>query len=362
MGVPGVSQAQRQHGFMRAVQKGDAARVWRFLRNNRRHPLKIDLNQYRYRYEGQWYCRTPLHEAVEGGHRNIVRILLRAGADPNGEGFETPLMIAVRKGDELCVQILLEGERIEGCDKISRANGAKIGDSRFSSYAVSSSRFILNLLMERIPESVLSEGSLYISKLIRRIVQELKSNDVEKIIACIGIIGDLAKKIDNHFGPITKKQDWDLRVDLKGSIIQNVLNREEVQELLQEGSFSQRKIAATLIECEIEEARRELERTSIPHTSFLLDLIKRIETILEKRQKQRQVVLDHFSRDGRNLLCQDIERRVLAPYILEDYLEEFLLLVKRVQKAVDRGYLFRLTRGLYSYPHKVRDFIERFHL
>ena len=57
-----------------------------------------------YRLEG----KTPLLVAALDGHREIVDLLLEAGADPNAPGDETPLLVAAVGGHGEIVDILLE--------------------------------------------------------------------------------------------------------------------------------------------------------------------------------------------------------------------------------------------------------------
>ncbi|KAJ7136580.1 ankyrin repeat-containing domain protein, partial [Mycena epipterygia] len=53
---------------------------------------------------------TPLYAASESADVDIVKLLLKGGADPNIEGGEygTPLQVAVHAGDEEIVKILIQ--------------------------------------------------------------------------------------------------------------------------------------------------------------------------------------------------------------------------------------------------------------
>lgn len=65
----------------------------------------------------------PLHVACRNGHPDVVRALLRHGADPNCTdrlGF-TPLHIASRAGQDSCVQLLLETAGINVNMKTTRS-------------------------------------------------------------------------------------------------------------------------------------------------------------------------------------------------------------------------------------------------
>ena len=57
-----------------------------------------------------WGGITPLNWAATNGHTDVVKLLLRAGADPNiaDLGRETPLSEASRKGHKYVVKLLLE--------------------------------------------------------------------------------------------------------------------------------------------------------------------------------------------------------------------------------------------------------------
>ena len=52
---------------------------------------------------------SPLEHAVQGGHSEIIKMLLEAGADPNGKGLETnPLKEAILHGNVGTVKVLLD--------------------------------------------------------------------------------------------------------------------------------------------------------------------------------------------------------------------------------------------------------------
>ena len=57
------------------------------------------------------YGKTPLHMAAVGNHKEVVKTLLDKGADPNkeDEGKETPLHFASYKGFNGVVKLLLDG-------------------------------------------------------------------------------------------------------------------------------------------------------------------------------------------------------------------------------------------------------------
>ena len=66
---------------------------------------------------------APIHSAVAGGHRKIVKMLLEHHADPNirEENAYTPLHVAAQNGDEEIIRILLYG----GADLLLTSNDGK---------------------------------------------------------------------------------------------------------------------------------------------------------------------------------------------------------------------------------------------
>ena len=71
---------------------------------------------------------TPLHEAVERGHRDTVQYLLRNGADPDSTNYfgETPLFLAIDKSYFSIASLLLDyGASINFYDKVRKLSFAK---------------------------------------------------------------------------------------------------------------------------------------------------------------------------------------------------------------------------------------------
>ena len=58
---------------------------------------------------GSWGSSTPLHEAARYGRKDVLLMLLDAGADPNAKGKDgTPLRWAVSYGHNEVVKLFLE--------------------------------------------------------------------------------------------------------------------------------------------------------------------------------------------------------------------------------------------------------------
>ncbi len=83
-----------------AVAKGDQRTVKRLLRTK-----KLDVNAVDKRGRGL------LMTAVQKGHSDVARQLIKAGADVDvrSRSGDTPLMVAARSGDPVIVHMLLEG-------------------------------------------------------------------------------------------------------------------------------------------------------------------------------------------------------------------------------------------------------------
>jgi ankyrin repeat protein len=78
------------------------------------------------------FSRTALHFAAQGGHCEVVRMLLEAGGDSSAEdeGRGTPLHLAAKSGHGLVVKLLLDGGSngnaidMEGKSAIEYAQGS----------------------------------------------------------------------------------------------------------------------------------------------------------------------------------------------------------------------------------------------
>jgi ankyrin repeat protein len=96
--APQQPYGQMPSDLTAAALKGDLERVATMLKSGG-NPNCIDPDG-----------RTPLIEAVFGGHADLVRLLLDWGANPNSPGKDgwTPLMEAASKGRRAIIQLLLD--------------------------------------------------------------------------------------------------------------------------------------------------------------------------------------------------------------------------------------------------------------
>ena len=82
--------------FFSVINKGDIQKVKEFLDNGYVPDIKNK------------YGETPLHMASFIGHKDIVKLLLKQGADPNFKIIETPLHKASAEGHKDIVELLLK--------------------------------------------------------------------------------------------------------------------------------------------------------------------------------------------------------------------------------------------------------------
>ena len=75
----------------------------------------VDVNCMR---RGRHHIATPLNEAADAGHKDVVQLLLDRGADPNkaDQLGRTPLVWSKTKGHKELAQLLLD----RGADPLSR--------------------------------------------------------------------------------------------------------------------------------------------------------------------------------------------------------------------------------------------------
>ena len=87
---------------------------------------------------------TPLHEAAWEGHKNVIQLLLKRGADPNKEGQygETPLHKVAFRGNKYVLQLLLDS----GADP-NKAD--KSGDIPLHLAATEGHKDVVQLLLDR---------------------------------------------------------------------------------------------------------------------------------------------------------------------------------------------------------------------
>jgi len=73
----------------------------------------------------------PLHMAIESGHRDLVELLLDAGADPTGDNGPydhwSPLMLAIHpRRDDLCELLIARGARVGLVDALMMGDDARV--------------------------------------------------------------------------------------------------------------------------------------------------------------------------------------------------------------------------------------------
>ena len=72
-----------------------------------------------------WLGLSPLHFAASFGHSNVVKLLLESGADPN-QG-SSALQLAAKKGHhDVCKVLLLGGARVQGLTLDEMTNGGTV--------------------------------------------------------------------------------------------------------------------------------------------------------------------------------------------------------------------------------------------
>ncbi len=112
-----------------ACTYGRLEEVQRLLENNVK-PTALNTGRF---YEERLIWTSPLHQAIhhcnnwgrEKRHRKIVKLLIREGADVNlHNGFNTPLQLAVMRGSEKIVQMLLSNgaQADKECIQLAGAN------------------------------------------------------------------------------------------------------------------------------------------------------------------------------------------------------------------------------------------------
>ena len=60
------------------------------------------------KYNNRKALDLALHKVADQGHKQVVRLLLKKGANINAAGYEGMLMVALQNGHEQIVQLLLE--------------------------------------------------------------------------------------------------------------------------------------------------------------------------------------------------------------------------------------------------------------
>ena len=107
----------------------------------------VDVNCFG-RGHGRWRGSTPLCEAACKGHKNVVKILIDKGADPNEachfpySGY-TPVNMAASAGHKDVVQLLLD----KGADPNEAST--RMGFTPLHGAASGSHKYVVQLLLER---------------------------------------------------------------------------------------------------------------------------------------------------------------------------------------------------------------------
>ena len=135
----GSSKTQPKHSSLCDAAKAGNKQTVRMLLEKE----KTDPNSKVLTPDHGW--RNPLYIAVESNHKDIVQMLLKAGADPNevlNNERITPLMKAAWRNNKECTQLLIK-------------HGAKVnetdidGDSALHYCAVKNSSACMKLLLAR---------------------------------------------------------------------------------------------------------------------------------------------------------------------------------------------------------------------
>lgn len=100
--------------FIAAARTGDKSTVKKFIsQHHKKNPLRSKKNKERLAYAvdcTNWEGESALIVAIDNNHVDIVRILLKAGANPNGMSHhaDIPLVRANRLGNNKIIKLLLD--------------------------------------------------------------------------------------------------------------------------------------------------------------------------------------------------------------------------------------------------------------
>lgn len=100
------------------------------------------------------YRRSPLHQACDMGHNDLVRILLKSGADPNKEIEDcvTPLALAVRLGHLGIMEQLLEA-------RATIYDPPRIPNALVGACQAKNPEMLVDLLLQALPDSPTSDSA-----------------------------------------------------------------------------------------------------------------------------------------------------------------------------------------------------------